>query len=504
MKKTVSIISVTLLLVSFQNCAKTSVSFQNTKGMLDSSSFSSDTTLIETKLNTPISFALSHNKTVTGVKLAVKATGSTSLNGEVTVNDSENFQLTYKPRLGFRGKDTATVTVEDSYGNQKNLYIIVNVDNPLSGLEPALAVRGLGCIQCHTNVSSSIITDFGYKNNYFFGVKTAGINWNSGNIYGDHGESYNQVNIPANKSILVPAARLPAAVATATNLTTVSDYVKQKFSLSPHANTKQASVVEKNSIYIGAPTESDIVKAFSLVTNERQKYFKNNGDSVALSGLKDNATFFQNSDTLTCDGDLVLRGPLYLENAKVATLEGCRIHVIGSVFIMGSITYVNTNENRNVQITSTKAIIMGLGSVKKNGAFCEPSSSYALQNASYGDSSLTNRLVTFFTVPGNMVRQTPDPVAFGKTIVDEAALIEKVTGTMYDASCRPEGRSMGYERLLLNAPIIQSRYEGDFSGTIISEFALMSLGRFTFSFDPVFNKVSILPFLDSKTYLSVE
>ncbi len=73
-----------------------------------------------------------------------------------------------------------------------------------------------------------------------------------------------------------------------------------------------------------------------------------------------------------------------------------------------------------------------------------------------------------------------------------------------DASCRPDGRSVSFERILLNAPIVQSRYQGRFSGTIIAEYTLMSLNTFVFAYDTTFDNVTILPFLDSKTYLDVQ
>ncbi len=88
-------------------------------------------------------------------------------------------------------------------------------------------------------------------------------------------------------------------------------------------------------------------------------------------------------------------------------------------------------------------------------------------------------------------------------MVAESAIIAAKQGPLYDAICRKEGRQVSFERLLINAPIVHSRYVGDFKGTVIAEHATMALGAFVFKFDPVFSEVPVLPFLDPERYLSV-
>jgi len=51
---------------------------------------------------------------------------------------------------------------------------------------------------------------------------------------------------------------------------------------------------------------------------------------------------------------------------------------------------------------------------------------------------------------------------------------------------------------------VHSRYQGDFKGTVIAEFSIMSLNVFKFEFDPIFKTVPVWPFLDSKLYLHVD
>lgn len=378
-------------------------------------------------------------------------------------------------------------------------------------LEPALAIRGMGCIQCHAKVESNILTDFGFKGDgkgkdYFFSQAPAQKWWNSGGVYGDHGNNFNTMNFPVAQNAIVPIASLPATLAVSSGTSTLANYLRSQFAKSTFPGTQNTQVYEKSSVYIGAPAESDLVAAFSLAPSERMKYFKDRPDSVELSGLQERETFIQNNSVLSCDGDVVLRGPVLFQNLQVNTRNGCRIYVVGSVFSYGGITYTNSEENRNLQITSTKSISMGLGAVKVATSYCEPNSNYALhpKEASYSaGSSLLTRYRDMWTVPSFFVRQNSDPMAYGKSIIDEAQVIEAAAGTLYDASCRGEGRTIGFERIVLNAPIVHSRYQGDISGTIIAEYAIMSLGNFKFKFDPVFIRVPMFPRISKKLYLDV-
>ena len=72
-------------------------------------------------------------------------------------------------------------------------------------LEPALAIRGMGCIQCHAKVESNILTDFGFNgdgkgHDYFFSQAPVLKWWNSGGIYGDHANNFNTMNFPTAQS----------------------------------------------------------------------------------------------------------------------------------------------------------------------------------------------------------------------------------------------------------------------------------------------------------------
>lgn len=462
-------------------------------------------TLVETSMNTPVEFAVVHSEPLSGVVLNFEsATSGGTLAGRFEPQGADTFKLRYIPAFGFRGQERAVAVVKDSQGNMQKFNVTITVGNSLKSLQPALAVRGMGCIQCHAQVSSNIITDFGFKNDYYFSVQPGPQWWNNGGVYGDHANTFNSISLPAEKAVIVPAAKLPAVVANALNLESLADYVKSQLALSVDSGTRAAQVVEKSSVYIGAPTEADLAAAFKMAATDRLKYFKNSETAVALSGLKDEGSFFRNEGVLQCEGDVALRGPLLLDNLRLNSKSGCRLHVMGSVFLFGEIHYETQDPDRNLQISSSKSISLGLGSAQREGVFCEPLSRYALDTRHYGTSSLVNRYVSFWTIPGSFVRQSPDPAAYGQSIVNEADLIQAKAGLFYDASCRPEGRNISFERILLNAPIVHSRYEGNVSGTIIAEFSVMSLGMFKFSFDPVFTRVPVFPFLDTALYLDVK
>lgn len=365
----------------------------------------------------------------------------------------------------------------------------------------------MACIQCHAKVDSNIITDYGFGgdgngNDYYFG---GGGNWKSGHAYGDHSQSLKTMQLAAGQKFVVPeAARLPAAVADSTGLDFLDEYVASQLALGDD-QTKQVQVETRSNVSIAAPTAEQLEQALRLSADKRFVYYKDATDSLSLKGLELKPGFVAISGEFHCEGDLAVRGPLHLADLKLHTRTGCRIYSIGSVFLYGAVEYVNQTPRSNLQITSTKAVLVGLGENKRDGAYCDPNGKYGREPGSYPSaSSLKERVRFMWTVPYSFVRQSSTPVQWGQTILDEAAVIEATSGTLFDAECRPEGRNVAFQRILLNAPIVHSRYTGQVEGTIIAEFAQMTLSTFKFKFDPVLKTVPILPFLDPSSYLLVE
>jgi hypothetical protein len=466
-------------------------------------------TYVTTKLNTPSEFTLT---AVSGEKLGGLILNGLSIDpasvscqtGTVTAIPEFDFRFKYTPNFGYRGREVVTFLAKDSKQNIVKFNVTLVVDNPLQLIKPALAIRGMGCIQCHAQVKSNIITDFGFGSPFFFNSNMGGSWWKSGGLYGDHANTFSTMKLTSSVNVIVPTAALPTGIATATGTSTLARYIKAQLLLSTSADTRASLVQEKSKIYIGAPTELNILQSFSMESATRLAYFKNSELAVPLTGLSDQTTYFKNQGVLNCEGDLALRGPVYFNNLEVNSATGCRIYVIGSVFIFGPIVQSNLSDIRNLQITSTHSINLGLGSMKKNGVFCDSTSRYATDTANYGVSSLKNRYVSFWTVPSQVIRSQSNASLFGGSVMAEASTIESKEGALLDASCRAEGRNVSFNRLLLNAPSVQSRYEGDIIGTIIAEYSIMSLGQFKFQYDEVFDKVPIFPFFDHKIYLDIK
>jgi hypothetical protein len=484
--------------------------------------------------------------------------------GVVEVVDPSTWTLKFTPVFGFRGELQLSIFARKADGNVVQANLKIQVGNAVNLLAPALAIRGTGCITCHAEVHSNMVTDFGYtgdgagRNYYFGGMAPATFSWNDGMVYGDQDSLFQypdgsvgvgawwSVNLVkksdgSGQKVYVPAAALPSGPANATGASTLRGYLQHRMNASYYDDTHSATAVEKSTVYIGAPSASRLQSVFNWTASDETKKYKFIADAgaAALSGFNltasgpSNGKYFTNTGTVVCEGDLMLKGTLYLNNLSLKTRTGCRLYVTGSVFIYGPITYVTASggdySKRNLQISSSKAILMGLGSLWKNGNHCEQGgedSGYwgyyenrdywtegmngaekAEYDAAVADSA-KYRLTYFWGLPAFFFRN--DARTGQAVALDIYNEMVSTVGTQQDAACRAEGRNVRYDRLLLNAPLVESRYAGGFSGSIIAEIGLMSLGlaqnqsRFKFEFDPVFQEADILPLLTDQDFLHVE
>lgn len=553
-----------IVLMSFQNCAP--MSFQSdavdgpnigqecsppTPCPTDpTAAFSLVTHTIRTEMNTAKEWSAPFNgdkkNFVLSLALNQSQNSVTIANqGVLEITDAAEFRLKFTPDFGFRGNLVVWIYALNP-GNelQSQTEVKIEVGNSLNFFQPALAVRGSGCIMCHADVRSNIVTDLGYGNDYYFGQRLPpNYTWNFGPIYGDFSAFYHNgsteeagnfslLNHQADKKVFVPMnAAIPIdEPKQKTGANTLAEYLRHRFAASPFSGTRAADkVVERSSIYIGAPTAARIRQAFNWTSGQGNLIYEKETGSGAyeLSGLRDGGNYYHNDGTLICEGDVMINGTLALTDLRVRTRTGCRIYATGSVFIYGPITYENpaNAELRNLQITSAKAILLGLGDLYNGSTHCEQTAAadsnwyykrlvnYASESAAYDSASLPGyqkairdsaymRLYFFWPNVNHYVRNdSRAPEMIGKEIYDE--MINTI-GLQKDAACRVGGRGVGYERLLLNAPRVESRYNGDFVGTIVSEIALMALGQFKFEFDPVFREVHILPKLRDSDYLHIE
>ena len=456
---------------------------------------------VQTTLNSPIDFnaQLTFNNGKS-FQLAVDTDGSLTIQtkyGTLEIVPGETLKFRYTPGTNFRGEDKATVYLIQDGKVVSTATIRIRVSNPLVDLKPALVVRGTGCIMCHASLNSNVITDFGYGDAWFWGGPGAAPEDHT-SIYADESTDPAWRFVKTlGPQVFVPQAstqHLPKVGAAS-----LASYLQNIISNSPAAAVRGSKVVEMKSIYIGAPTADRIRKIGSLHQGELIRYFPdaNQPDTLpALRQVKGVGTDYWTNDQaipLVCSGDLIIDGVLVLIKPVITSQTGCRIYSTKSVFSYGPITYSGGDPvNQNLQIASARSINLGLGKNTCNAA-------------GIGTNSLLNRLQSddrrkFYFTRGEPTKTVQEKL---NDIVADAALMD--IAQMSDAACEPvNGRNVGFNHIILNAPIVFSRYQGDFRGSIIAEIALMSLGAFVFEFDPVFSSQVILPLLDPSDYLAVE
>lgn len=556
---------VPLIGVSFQNCADKSFNVNSDEKPVNPQCQQADQCVnpdptgtfllidhvITVELNTPKDW----NPPFSGDKkdYVISLSNTSNLNslvvpnkGEIIITNSSVFAMRFVPVFGYRGDVIQTIYGRDTSGTVvAQAQVTIKVGNALNFFQPALAVRAGGCVMCHADVRSNIISDFGYGNSFYFGANlannsTLGKSWNHGASYGDHDAffvedqasgpelgSWAQLKHAADKKVYVPLATIGVQEAKAkSGQTTLAGYLTQRFSQSPFAGTKTANkVMERSEVFIGAPTSARLLSVFGGATANQVKYQADPG-GISFAGitLSGNGLYLTNSGVVTCEGDVLVNGTLYLNNLTVQSRTGCRIYATGSVFIYGPIDFSNTDALRNVQITSSKSILMGVGNLMNGSTHCETAATdfkwYAnlwatrvadtnglttAQRDQYykaiSDSAYM-RLVYFWMNANYFYRNDSRPWStIGAEIYNE--LVSKV-GLPADAACRANGRGVAYSRLLLNAPHIESRYNGDFVGSIITEVPMMALGQFKFEFDQVFSSIPILPKLTDRDFLHVQ
>ena len=421
----------------------------------------------------------------------------TTTNGLLEI---KNGQIYYTPNPLYRGVEQVDFFAIDTSGDFSKKTISLVVGNPFRDFKPALAIRGSGCVACHANVQSPFVTDLGFGNNWFAATNSpvshqnsaTKLSFKSGNMYGDHADNWSTAKIAG--PIVVPKTNA-VNVGGATNMT-----LAQYFTDVESKKAAPASIKELNTVYIGAPTVAQLEARFSVTSSMNSKYLPNEASSTALSGLSyQSAGYFKNTGTVACDGDVFLRGTVFLDKPVIKTKNGCRIHATGPIFLQENPTYENLGSlisanNTNLQLVSARAIILGVGLTH-----CETGTQWYATNTSYPN-PLSTRLRDIWTSNSHVSRTATDARAEGTLLLAEAG---KLSGYK-DASCYAGGRSVNLERILLNAPMVQSRLTGNVSGVVIAEAALFALNQFAYKFDDVFSRVPVLPLLQETDFLVVK
>ncbi len=491
---------------------------------------------LQTKKNQSVPFATTFSDgSVVGEVSFSKDTDSREIKtngGTFTITNPSKFTGIYTPDKSFVGMDEVTIFATDVYGAAVPATVRVTVGNIVNLMQPALAVRGISCITCHSQIASNVITDYGAGHPWYFDFKSIDSYYFERVDDGHGSNGLNSIHLLNDSKLFVPKVALPAEFKTTfpdfANLNSLVDFVKKRFEGSAN---KAEQAVEVEDLKINLPTAQRLREVFGN-PNQSAVYLPDTQHSPPLTGLLESAdkkVFRINQ--LECDGDLFLDGSVVFTNARVKSLNGCRIYATGSVFVQGALISepIGSSNDYNTQILSATSIWLGSGKMYNDqGNFCEIDSTTNLgtgwyyanraslgctdsANNSYKCDSLNGRMYhtrlrnsfsvnvapTVSTLEALMGQKAWDSSNDGSMVV-ERFNVETVLGSpLRDASCEAAGRDVDFTRILLAAPYVNSRYKGDFEGAIIAEISLMSLGDFKFVFHDVFKTVSIFSLLES-------
>ncbi len=420
---------------------------------------------------------------------------------------------------------------------QTNLVLTGNTAEVLRTYKPALAVRGISCLICHARVQSSVITDFGLGDSQSFLAQ------NAGTIYGTDRtpsawsprmiNNTNRLSLPwygnyygawqnaegIQGTLVLPRAEISdrsfldhAGIADAS--IRLAELVQRDLGADFYGDAPKSGsgpltarvtpkagdpvVQEIDQIYIGAPSEEQILGYYQKSGGnpaENAPGWRAYGPSSSVNGLEvrtgsGGGYVTHSGPVLECEGDVVIKGTLFLNQVTIKTTsQGCRLMVSGSVFIQGQVRYADSSSTQNLQISSARAILMGFDAVTL---------AYRLQGMWYKDGqSLTRgpgstteksaRIMAEARVLGSLLKDAKDAGACPTSMEPGSVRLAGVTSAL-PARCH-----ISYDRLLLNAPDVESRYFGLFKGVVIAEIALFAPGALEFAYDEVFDSVPVLP-----------
>jgi hypothetical protein len=541
------IVAMVLLTVAFSNCGK--VNLAELSSSVEASSINFKEMIILVEVNHDKTTNILNNPEVRG-KLTLEQNASTlsksfENRGDVSLSATTVGEITFKPAFGYRGSLDVPVYIQYEDKKIDVIQLTFQVQNPLQNFRPALAVRGADCMLCHANIKGDVISDFGYKSStdslsddLFFRRNRYDVNnglafntshnaadpntsgWFTaivdGNLYVPKINITALPTLPNNETRIVMKSPAYTENGVAKSAASFLEYLDKIY----FADKTRVKSIQEKEIYIGAPTEDEIKTAGRLTATTPLTFVKNDLDQADLSGFgrvtANGKDFYTNTGVMVCDGDLFVDGVVHFKNLKLKTENGCRVHTTKTVFVSGPIEYVDEFALSNLQITSSRAIYMGTGMCYD----CYPNyynvnmSQARADNVRYWANSLRTRhnldayaslILADFLKVSNSPADIPRPAVGVNAAAYYAQKFQELGVTLVDSSNSFDNTSnTAYRRLLLNAPDVQSRYNGKFEGSIIAEFALWKLGQFVFQYDSVFTAVPIFPLLDINKMIKIK
>jgi hypothetical protein len=434
----------------------------------------------------------------------------------------------------------------------------------VQALKPALAIRGVNCLLCHGNIGSNVVTDFGHNSdsnglqeiddvsNAFFGPIRTAYNDTEYSVTGAGGWQTGSIN----GNVYVPSEPISASACNTLFGINSSVTYSQAMSWTTGSNPLSATVqlpsvamsgiingtgvlTPLSQIHISYPTQTQILNAAGTGASLSQAPSVVQVSSASVSGLNNSTrnNFTRNGSaaspgSITCTGDVVVIGPLFLKDATVNTNDqGCRLYVTGTVVVQGPLT-VQGSTNANLQISSAKAIVMGFDLLHLGYAFGTNGSSLRSANPFSLPLPDADSYIRFSIwddpsyYPTNAPSGFSSAEAFFDSVVSDAILIDGghlipgktgpgnwVGSELVDAFSTAQPSSAyvqadggyrlayDYSHIVFNAPQIHGRYGGSINGVMIGDSALFLLSGdastsdglgVNFSYDSTFDHVSQL------------
>lgn len=527
-----AVVAFTSLTLLFQNCSNKNFSVGLSEEASTDGAFGSNGEIpgnfalvdmtVAVEMNTPKDFDAAWSGEKENMRLTLVDNGiletMRTQHGQVRIRNGQNFQVTYTPDALFRGEDQVQLyaVASSGRGGIKPSVIRFQVGNSLGMFKPALAIRGSSCTTCHAQVESNFVTDFGYGN-YYLETGRGAVSDPSYGFYTDHGYTggatggLRTMMLASTSDTIVPRADLVGYLRNLSGEVTLAGYVRNRLMSSAHATSRAAAnrVREVRNVFIGAPSKARILQAFQSTDNAGSMKYVADRSNAALAGVPAYSQGrFSISGIVRCDGDLLLQGTVHMDAVQLQTHTGCRIYATGSIFVSNglSVSPLLGGTDHNLQLVSAKAVVMGLGSTM-NAAGSHPCETSGWYRDRWNGGTQDNFARSSIETHLNLHQETSYTRAYGAgaaaTTFLNSVIAEAANLNMKDATCESGGRNRTMSRLLVVAPRVDSRYNGNFTGSVVAEAAVMSIGSFKFKFDPVFERVSVLPLLNEADYLKI-
>lgn len=437
--------------------------------------------------------------------------------------------------VNFNSADSSLNSMEDP-----SIPVVVPVvSDPIKIFKPSLATRQADCILCHGKIEGNLITSFN-------GGQINEAAWRGYDLYnGDvnHVNGHTSINMTAAEAASLAAVGsgvsltylhssikgklylpvVPVPEVEKTKIAASINYLKAKNILNADTSTVTATVAKyvdallnkrtpsyrsllgKN-LYTGEVNElkdavTDVIEAASVhvgayTVDEIRALLPQSSSSAQIQNL---GGAYQNIDgqTLECEGDLVFDGPVVLKNLTLKTAKGCRIYSTSSIFVYN---YATESEREginfvggpqaNIQLISARAVLFGMGSCTYKMDDYTPSADLG----SVGRRSIGKGVweESFRSIP----------------IVSDFLLLRSKGIYMPDAGdCKgltDARRKAHFKHVFVSAPEFHNRYTGDFKGVAIAPYILGAVGGFKYSYDEIFDSVSIAPLLKVEKVFSLK